>query len=117
MERLLVAARPVPSERFVERTERRLLGRRQRHRWHRPQRGLGAMMAAVAGVATAIVIVTLAGTGPLASGGNDEVKAKDDCRYVAVTRTVPRPVVTTHNGALQLSMVPERRIVRVKRCG
>ncbi|UUY02904.1 hypothetical protein LRS13_19790 [Svornostia abyssi] len=84
--RLLRAARPEPDERFVEATERALLGRARPSRRRRPiLAGLG-LTGAVAGVA---LVASLLGAGPLAIDGQQDVRARQDCRDVQVT-TVER---------------------------
>ncbi len=86
VERLLVAARPVPDEAFVSHTERRLLGRsRASSSWHmvRPALAISGAFAVV------VVIASLAGAGPLSTGGTEDVRARQDCTVTTVTRTQP----------------------------
>jgi hypothetical protein len=113
-ERLLQTARPEPSERFVRCLESELFPAPARWRL-RPRRGMLAMAAAAAGVACALALISLTGTGPLS--GDDEVRATDDCRYVERVRTLPRADIVEVDGELRVRTVPERRVVRIKRCG
>lgn len=84
--RLLRAARPEPDEGFVDATERALLGRVRPARRRRPALAALGLTGAVAGVA---LVASLLGAGPLAIDGQQDVRARQDCRDVQVT-TVER---------------------------
>ncbi|MBJ7328699.1 MAG: hypothetical protein JHC95_02310 [Solirubrobacteraceae bacterium] len=84
LERMLVAARPHPSESFVESTELRLFARRKAARARRlvlPAVGLSG------GLAVALLVALLVGSGPLAPNGAEEVRALQDCSTTTVTTT------------------------------
>jgi hypothetical protein len=118
-ERLLRECRPVPDTEVTDRIERRLFDRPRRGRRlpvlaRRPVFAGGVLAAAIASL---VLILSLAGLGPLAPGGADDVKGSSNCTYVTVIRRVSVPEFTTdRNGHLQTvhRMRPLRQ--RVKRC-
>jgi hypothetical protein len=122
LELLLQASRPLPDRLFVEALEERLLAAPRSAgqtaagvTWYRRPAFVGA--ASAAGLAAVGLALALAGGGPLAPGGDDEVKADDSCRYVTVEKRVRTPVVTTGPSGEPVvryrSRLAERR---VKRC-
>ena len=112
-EALLRRARPLPSDEVVARMERRLLGRPQRRfAFSRP---LGAGLVAAAGAAAALLVFSLAGSGPL--GGDQQVEAGSRCHYVSVTREVRQPVVVHGaDGQARIAYRPRAERKLVKRC-
>ena len=58
--------------------------------WRLPQVRLGAAFAA--GLAALLVVLALAGVGPL-GGKSSNVSAKDDCKLVRVSRVERVPVI------------------------
>jgi hypothetical protein len=114
VETLLRASRPVPRPVFEAELERRLFAGAARPA--RARRPLLAGAAAVTALAALFGVLGLAGSGPL-SGGDDSVRAGDDCRWVTVTRPEPVPeVVRLPNGELQVRFKTERRKSVVRRC-
>jgi hypothetical protein len=119
LELLLRSSRPRPDRLFVETLEERLLpaprSTGQQVAWYRRPAFVGA--ASAAGLAAMGLALALAGGGPLAPGGDDDVKADDSCRYVTVEKRVRTPVVTTGPSGEPVvryrSRLAERR---VKRC-
>ena len=72
--------------------------------------------AVTAGLATVLLILGLAGTGPLESG-NGEVRAKETCRLVTVTRTQRTPIVITAKDGTPRIEYRKRPVKRtVRRC-
>lgn len=82
---LLRATRPEPREDWVHATEARLVGRSARA-GRRVTALVGALglSGALAGV---FATASLLGGGPLTLDGQQDVRAKQDCRTVDVTRT------------------------------
>jgi hypothetical protein len=117
LETLLRAVRPRPDRDFARALEERLLPRRAARGAARRRRPLLAGAAAAAGLAAAALAFGLAGGGPLAPSGRDDVRAGDDCRYVAVQKRERRPlVVTGSNGRPTIRYRSELVKRRVKRC-
>jgi hypothetical protein len=109
-------SRPIPDPLFVEALEQRLLPKRRREP-RRARRPLLMGSAAVAATAAAALVLSLAGAGPLAPGGEKPVQAGDDCRYVTVTRPDRVPVIVTGSDGEPKVVFRERRVERrVKRC-
>ncbi len=112
-ERFLRAARCEPTEEFITRTERRLFGRKAR-RTRRPMFAALGLTGAVAGFALA---AGLLGAGPLALNGQEDVRARDDCRTMEVT-TIQREGELTRTPDGTTTVVSEDRPVSrwVERC-
>jgi hypothetical protein len=115
-ERLLRAARPRPDERFVRRTERRLLGRSPHER--RRQRTLVAGAGLSGALASAFVVAGLTGSGPLAGNdGGDAARARDRCKTVQVTTTQQVGEVVRDARGKTKVVIRERPVTRaVTRC-
>lgn len=112
--RLLRAARPEPGPQWMARTEARLLGRRAAPRRRRPVIAAFGISGAVAAVA---VVASLAGAGPLALDGQDDVRAGEDCRTVQVT--TPRTtgeIVRQPDGTATVVQQDETVTKPVRRC-
>lgn len=114
IEELLRRSRPVPRATWLAQTERDLFpAPRPRRTWLQvPAVRLGS--AVTAGLATVLLILGLAGTGPLESGTGD-VRARETCRLVTVTRTQRTPIViTAQDGTprIEYRKRPVKRIVR-----
>jgi hypothetical protein len=115
LESLLRSARPTPDPRFRGDLRRKLEGDAPLvglRPWWRPSR---IRLVAAAFLAAGATIASLAGAGPLSSS-NDRVQARDDCRYIAVSRIERVPRLVTKNGREQV--VYDRKLVtrQVKRC-
>lgn len=80
--RFLRATRPEPDPHFVAETERRLLGRAPRTRARRP---LVAAFGLTGAAAAVMLVASLAGSGPISINGQDDVRARDNCRTVQTT--------------------------------
>jgi hypothetical protein len=124
VEALLRASRPEPDGAFADRLERRLLGaepvRRAPRRvtWMpRPALRPALAGAGAAGLlATAALVVGLAGGGPL-SGSGDGARAGESCHYVTVQRRGKVPVmVETKSGDYRIVYRTGTVPTRVKRC-
>lgn len=114
-ERLLVAARPVAREQFVASTESDLFGRRARGR-RAPRAAIAAF--GISGLVAAVFLVAgLAGSGPIAPGGSDEVRARQDCQTTTVRRAKPVGEVRADPSG-QATVVTRDRLVpeAVRRC-
>ena len=83
---------PRPDAGWVDELEERLLPapRKRAAPWRLPQVRLGAAVAA--GFAALLVVLALAGVGPL-GGDSSNVRAKEDCTLVRVVRVERVPVV------------------------
>lgn len=83
---------PAPDSGWIDDLEERLLPapKRRAAPWRLPQVRLGAALAA--GFAALLVVLALAGVGPL-GGDNSNVRAKEDCTLVRVSRVERVPVV------------------------
>lgn len=122
VEQRLRAARVEADPAWRATLERRLLGRpaRRRRLWPAAPARRPAFVGALAAVAlaTVVLVASLAGAGPLGSGGSDKVKAGDDCHYVTkhVRAPVARVVGDGHGGT---RVVVRHRVVerQVKVCG
>ena len=123
VEALLRASRPEPDGEFADRLERRLLGaepvRAPRRSAWMPRLALRPAFAgagAVGLLATAALVVGLAGGGPL--GGSDQgARAGENCRFVTVKRPGKVPVmVTTADGDYRVVYRNGTVTKRVKRC-
>lgn len=116
IEDLLRRSKPAPRAKWLARTERDLFPEpRARQSWFQlPAVRLGS--AVTAGLATMLLILGLAGIGPL-DGGNGEVRAKETCRLVSVTRTQRIPIVTTAKDGTPRIEYRKRPVKRtVRRC-
>jgi hypothetical protein len=117
LELLLQRSRPVPRAAFVHELEQRLVPRREpgRARWLR--RPLFAGAAAATGLASAAVVLALAGGGPLAPGGGDASRASQDCRFVTVKKRERVPLIVVDRDG-QPSLRYRMQLVErpVKRC-
>ncbi|MBO9531422.1 MAG: hypothetical protein J7513_00405 [Solirubrobacteraceae bacterium] len=112
IERLLRAAAPGPDARWAADLERQLLPARS----SRTQRWRFALGTSV-GLAVAIVAVTLAGAGPLASGGGDDAKAKPGCETVFVTEIRPTGQLRRDaDGTVRVETVRQPVVREVERC-
>jgi hypothetical protein len=117
LELLLQRSRPVPRAAFVHEAEQRLLPGLDAARAPRLRRPLFAGGTAAAGLASAAVVLALAGGGPLAPGGSDDSRAAQDCRFVTVEKRERVPqIVVDRDG--QPSVRYRMQLVerRVKRC-
>jgi hypothetical protein len=116
IEAMLRASRPEPKPDFVPALRERLFPQRPARR-PRPVL-LGGLATATA--AAAVLLLSLAGVGPLAAGGgrDQDVKARSTCRFVLVTEPTRVPVIV-HSGDGKPRVVYRERPVerRVKRCG
>jgi anti-sigma factor RsiW len=117
---VLRASRPEPDPGFTRRLERRLFGAAPARA---SRRSLLSLRPALAGagaaglLATAALIASLAGAGPLA-GSDGGARAREDCRYVTVHRHGKVPVVVrTRDGGTRIAYRPGTITKRVKRCG
>jgi hypothetical protein len=117
LELLLQRSRPIPRAAFVHEAEQRLLPDREptRAKWLR--RPLFAGAATATGLASALVVLALAGGGPLAPGGGDNSRASDDCHFVTVEKRerVPR-IVVDRDGQPSVRYRVQLVERRVKRC-
>jgi hypothetical protein len=114
IEQLLKESRPTPDA--VWRGELRRDLTRGRRSWrHLNVSRLRLSAAAAALLAAAALVASLAGAGPLASQ-DESVQAKQDCRFVTVTRTERVPRVVTTDGEPRVVYSDEVRTRRVKRC-
>ncbi len=93
LELLLERSRPVPRATFVHELEDRLLPAREPARAIRFRRPLFAGAAAAAGLASAALVLALAGGGPLAPGGGDASRASQDCHFVTVKERARVPLI------------------------
>ena len=114
IEELLRLSRPEPSATYAARAERELFPEPPvRRPWLRlPAVRIGS--ALVAGLATVLLVLSLAGAGPLGSK-DDAVHAKERCRSIVVTRVERVPtIVTDANGTshVRYRKKPARRTVR-----
>lgn len=125
VEALLRASRPEPDGDFARRLEHRLLGappvraaRPERRRWL-PDLTLRPALAgagAVGVLATAAVVASLVGAGPLGSGDNG-ARAHETCRYVTVKHPGRIPVIVQgKDGSTRLVYRHGTVTKRVKRC-
>jgi hypothetical protein len=116
LDALLRERRPMPDQRWVAATERRLLPEpRVRWRW-RPSPVL-RMGAALAVALTFVVLaLSLFGGGPLGASTGD-VKAGDECRTVTVTRTERVPAIVEDSTGEPRVVYRRERVQRpVERC-
>jgi hypothetical protein len=92
LDSLLRRSAPAPDPGWASALEQRLLPSTQRRAapWRLPQVRLGAALAA--GLAALLVILALAGVGPLGDNA-PAVRAKDDCTLVRVSRVERVPVL------------------------
>jgi hypothetical protein len=117
LERRLRASRPHPDPRFVGELEEYLLPRNPEPPRRQARRPLLAAAGATAALAVALVGVGLAGGGPLAPSGDEGVRAKDDCRFLAVRERVRSPVVVSGRDGRAEVRYRSRLVTRqVKRC-
>jgi hypothetical protein len=116
LERRLRASRPRPDPRFVGELEEHLLPRKPERR-RRARRPLLAAVGATAALAVVVAGLGLAGGGPLEPSGDDDVRAKDDCRFVPVRKRVRSPVVVTGRDGRPKVRYRSQIVTRqVKRC-
>lgn len=112
----LTRSRPAPTDEFVERLENRLTGASQ-GRFAKRFRPLVAGLGLSGALATVVVVLALAGGGPLQ--GNDDVKARQDCQTEQVRTTEPEPegeLVRRADGTVTV-VTTERPVTReVTRC-
>ena len=106
---LLRRSSPAPEPNWVSELERRLLPRPSRRAapWRVPHVRLGAAVAA--GLAALLMALALAVAGPL-GGDAPDVRAKDECPLVRVSRVERVPVVV--EGGSGDSVVYERQTVQ-----
>ena len=72
---------------------------------------------AVAGLAATFAAFGLVGTGPLSTGGNEDVRAKDGCRFVPTLGPTRAPyIVELADGSLEVRFRRESAERLVKRC-
>jgi hypothetical protein len=111
---LLRSRRPQPSMHFVAETERELFApRRSRLSW-RPAAATRLGGALVAGFAALVLVLSLAGVGPLA-GDDTGVQARDDCHTVAVKRFQRVPEVVTGKDGQAKVVYVRKRVPRYER--
>jgi hypothetical protein len=73
-------------------------------------------MTAALGTAAAVLVLVLAGVGPFTQGG-DRVNARDNCRFVDVTRIEPVPrLAPSANGQPTVRYRKQMVHRRVQRC-
>jgi hypothetical protein len=116
LELLLQRSRPVPRAAFVHELEQRLPVN-EPTRARQLRRPLFAGAAAATGLASAALVLALAGGGPLAPGGGDESRASQDCHLVTVEKRERVPLIVTDRDG-QPSVRYRVQLVerRVKRC-
>jgi hypothetical protein len=107
LDALLRAHRPRPDATWVRATEDRLLPRGRRRRLTAPVR-LGTALAG--GLATLVLTLSLAGTGPFPRG-DDAVQADDACHRVAVLRLERVPALVAGTRGVP-KVVYHRQLVR-----
>ena len=109
LDALLRRSSPAPEPGWVSGLEQRLLppARRRGASWRLPQVRLGAAVAA--GLAALLIVLALAGVGPL-GGDTPDVRAKEDCPLVRVSRVERVPVVV--EGRSGDSVVYRRQLVQ-----
>jgi len=109
LDALLRRSSPSPDPGWASDLEQRLLpaARRRSAPWRLPHVRLGAALAA--GFAALLIVLALAGVGPL-GGDTPAVRAKDDCPLVRVSRVERVPVVV--EGRSGDSVVYERQLVQ-----
>jgi len=115
LEQRLQAARPTPRPDFVESLEHRLLPSEpaRRSRWRIPLAGAGVAGA----LATMLLAFALVGAKPFSSAGDDDVRARDGCRFVEQRVQVVLPdVAIDRRGEPQLRFVKRTVERQVKRC-
>jgi hypothetical protein len=112
--RVLRATRPQPSDAYVSETERALLGRPARPA---DGRRIFAALGFSGGLAAVLLVAGLTGGGPLAPGGNEQVRAIQDCQTVLTTRIQPvREIVKQADGSTVV-VTREQPVARVvRRC-
>jgi hypothetical protein len=117
VESLLRRSQPRPRPDFVRSLQARLLPERGAQRWAlRPRPAFVAAFSAAA-TALAVLVLSLAGVGPLASGGGQDVKAGSNCRFVVVKeRTSVPTLVRARNGQTRIVYRDQLVDRRVRRC-
>ena len=120
VEAVLRASRPEPDGDFARRLERRLLGaepvRAPRRKPRLVLRPAFAGAGAAGLLATAAIVASLAGAGPL-GGSDDGARAGQQCHYVTVKRPGKVPVVVkTKSGATRIEYRKGLVSKRVQRC-
>jgi hypothetical protein len=117
IESLLRRSQPRPEHEFVTALRSRLFPDPTVSRSkHRPRPLLVAAVGAT-GAALASVVLSLAGVGPLAGRGSQDVRARSGCRYVTVKQRARVPVVArTSGGQARIIFRTEPVERRVKRC-
>src|SRR4051794_14076227 len=99
---------------FVAETERQLFEPRRRRPSCRPAAATRLGGALVAGFATPVLVLSLAGVGPLA-GDDTGVHARDDCHTVAVKRFQRVPEVVTGKDGQAKVVYVRKRVPRYER--
>jgi hypothetical protein len=117
LELLLQRSRPVPRAAFVHELEQRLLPAREPTRARLLRRPLIAGAATATGLASAALVLALAGGGPLAPGGGDDSRASEDCRFVTVEKRERVPqIVLDRDGQPSVRYRVQLVERQVKRC-
>ncbi len=112
-EALLRAARPAPGLGFAGELERNLFPQRTRLR----DRRLFAGFATATALASAFLVFSLVGGGPLAPSGGDDARAKGDCMTVYVTKVEPAgEVVRRADGTVTVETARKPVTRAVERC-
>lgn len=111
----LVRSRPAPSDEFVDRLERELCGAPEPRRARR-MRPLFAGLGLSGALAAAVVVVALAGGGPLSTDGEDP-RAREDCTTEQVRTTEQEgQLVQRADGTVEV-VTTEKPVTReVTRC-
>jgi hypothetical protein len=109
---LLRASRPEADPAFRRSLEQRLLDRPRRLTLPALPRPALAGAALAGALALLLLVLGLAGSGPL-SGDDDSVRAKDDCRQVTVTRVERVPRIATGSDGEPEIRYDERSVRRV----
>jgi len=119
VESALRGAQPRPRPDFVRSLQARLFPeRRTFFGWTRRRRPAFVAALSAAGMALAVLVLSLAGVGPLAGRGGQDVKAGSNCRFVvAKERTQVPTVVRASNGQTRIVYRSELVERRVRRCG
>jgi hypothetical protein len=101
----------------VHELEQRLLPAREPTRARRLRHPLFAGAATATGLASAALVLALAGGGPLAPGGGDDSRASEDCRFVTVEKRERVPqIVLNRDGQPSVRYRVQLVERQVKRC-
>ena len=118
IESALRGAQPRPRPDFVRSLQARLFPERRAFGWTLRRRPAFAAAFSAAGMALAVLALSLAGVGPLAGRGGQDVKAGSNCRFVvAKERTQVPTLVRASNGRTHIVYRSELVQRRVRRCG